>query len=210
VLPFFSEFAFAHKLIEKGEHGRLVAAHFTRVISKPEWSEAIGDAAKTGGPAVDLHVHDTHFVSLIAGVPGKVFSTGHTVGDSVEYLTTSYLYGDNGPTITCSSGAIAMAGRSFLHGFEIYLEDATLAFSSAGIPLTLFPRKGKPKLISLKSQNDPINAFQAEITSAVAAIKAGEVKGPLDAQLARDALVLCLKEIESVLCAKPVIVSKNG
>jgi predicted dehydrogenase len=210
VLPFFSEFAFAHKLIEKGEHGRLVAAHFTRVISKPEWSEAIGDAAKTGGPAVDLHVHDTHFVSLIAGVPGKVFSTGHTVGDSVEYLTTSYLYGDNGPTITCSSGAIAMAGRSFLHGFEIYLEDATLAFSSAGTPLTLFPRKGKPKLISLKSQNDPINAFQAEITSAVTAIKAGEVKGPLDAQLARDALVLCLKEIESVLCAKPVIVSKNG
>jgi hypothetical protein len=74
----------------------------------------------------------------------------------------------------------------------------------------LFPRKGKPKLISLKSQNDPINAFQAEITSAVTAIKAGEVKGPLDAQLARDALVLCLKEIESVLCAKPVIVSKNG
>ena len=31
---------------------------------------------KTGGPAVDLHIHDTHFIGLLAGVPGRVFSTG--------------------------------------------------------------------------------------------------------------------------------------
>jgi predicted dehydrogenase len=210
VLPFFPEFAYAHKLIEKEEFGRLVAAHFTRVISKPEWSEAIGDSARTGGPAVDLHVHDTHFIGLVAGVPGRVFSTGYTVRDAVEYLTTSYLYGDNGPTITCSSGAVSMPGRSFLHGFEIYLENATLAFSSGGTPLTLVPRKGKPKQVVLKGQEDPINAFQAEISAAVAAVKAGEVSGPLNGQLARDALVLCLKEIESVQSGKPVIVSRNG
>lgn len=210
VLPFFPEFAYAHKLIEKEEFGRLVAAHFTRVISKPGWSEAIGDSARTGGPAVDLHVHDTHFIGLVAGVPGRVFSTGYTVRDAVEYLTTSYLYGDNGPTITCSSGAVSMPGRSFLHGFEIYLENATLAFSSGGTPLTLVPRKGKPKQVVLKGQEDPINAFQAEISAAVAAVKAGEVSGPLNGQLARDALVLCLKEIESVQSGKPVIVSRNG
>jgi len=208
VLPFFPEFAYAHKVIEKGEHGRLVAAHFTRIISKPEWSQAIGDSTRTGGPAVDLHVHDTHFIGLVAGVPGRVFSTGHTVRDSVEYLTTSYLYGDNGPTITCSSGAIAMAGRSFLHGFEIYLENATLTYSSAGIPLTLIPRKGKPKLVALKGQGDPINAFQGEIAASVAAVKTGAVPAMLDSQLARDALVMCLKEIESVQTGKPVIVSR--
>lgn len=209
VLPFFPEFAFAKRVIEKGEHGRLVAAHFTRVISKPEWSEAIGDSARTGGPAVDLHVHDAHFIGLVAGVPGRVFSTGHTVRDSVEYLTTSYLYGDNGPTITCSSGAIAMPGRSFLHGFEIYLENATLTYSSGGIPLTLIPRKGKAKQVALKGQDDPINAFQAEIAAAVSAVKTGVVPSPLDGQLARDALVMCLKEIESVETGKAVIVSRS-
>ncbi len=36
----------------------------------------MSDAAKTGGPAVDLHIHDTHFVGLIAGVPLAVFATG--------------------------------------------------------------------------------------------------------------------------------------
>ena len=208
VLPFFPEFAFANRVIEKGEYGRLVAAHFTRIISKPEWSQAIGDSARTGGPAVDLHVHDTHFIGLVAGVPGRVFSTGHTVRDSVEYLTTSYLYGDNGPTITCSSGAIAMPGRSFLHGFEIYLENATLTYSSGGTPLTLIPRKGKPKPVVLKGQNDPINAFQSEIAAAVTAVKTGVVPGPLDSQLARDALVMCLKEIDSVQTGKPVVVNR--
>ena len=210
VLPFFPEFAYAHRVIAKGNYGRLVAGHFTRVISRPDWSAAIGDVARTGGPAVDLHVHDTHFVSLIAGVPGRVFSTGHTVGDSVEYLTTSYLYGDNGPALSCSSGVLAMPGRSFLHAFELYFEEATLTYSSGGIPLTVVTKLGKPKQVALKGQEDPINAFVAEIGAAVGAVKSGTVPVELDAVLARNALQVCHKEIESVLSGRPVVVSRNG
>src|SRR6185312_11102973 len=125
VLPFFPEFAFAAQAIRGGEHGKLLGGHFWRVISKPDWSADIGDASKTGGPAIDLHIHDTHFIGLVAGVPGKVFSSGLVNADgSVQYLTTSYLYGDSGPAVTCSSGAVAMNGREFVHGYEIYLEKA--------------------------------------------------------------------------------------
>ena len=93
----------------------------------PDWSADIGDAAKTGGPAVDLHIHDTHFIGLIAGVPAGASSSGVVAADgSVEYLTTQYLYGAGGPAVSCSSGAVAMKGRPFVHGFEIYLEKATL------------------------------------------------------------------------------------
>src|SRR5207302_9094111 len=53
VLPFFPEFAYAAEAIRGGRHGRLLAAHFKRVISRPDWSAEIGDADKTGGPAVD-------------------------------------------------------------------------------------------------------------------------------------------------------------
>ncbi len=70
----------------------MVAADFKRVIAKPDWSADIGDAAKTGGPAVDLHIHDTHFIGLVCGVPKHVFSVGTVEGDAVTYLTTSYLY----------------------------------------------------------------------------------------------------------------------
>src|SRR5438093_1477130 len=108
VLPFFPEFAFAAQAIRSGVHGRLLGAHFKRIISKPDWSAEIGDASKTGGPAVDLHIHDTHFIGLVCGVPNHVFSTGVESNGAVDYLTTAYLYGPGGPAVTCSSGALTM------------------------------------------------------------------------------------------------------
>src|SRR5262249_40801561 len=59
VLPFVPEFAFADEAIRSGEYGRLLGAHFTRVISRPDWSVDIGDASKTGGRAHDRDDHST-------------------------------------------------------------------------------------------------------------------------------------------------------
>ena len=129
VLPFVPEFALAAECVRDGRFGKVLGGHFKRVISKPDWSAAIGDAAKTGGPAVDLHVHDTHFIGLLCGVPAHVFAVGTEDQGVVTYLTASYLYGPGGPCVTCSSGALAQKGRPFVHGFEIYLERATLILS---------------------------------------------------------------------------------
>src|SRR5438270_6275145 len=41
VLPFFPEFRFAAEAVRGGTYGKLLAAHFTRVISKPDWSAEI-------------------------------------------------------------------------------------------------------------------------------------------------------------------------
>src|SRR5262249_50687623 len=121
VLPFFPDFAYAAQAVREGTHGKLQGAHFRRIISRPDWSSDIGHAAKTGGPAVDLHIHDTHFIGLLAGVPARVSSTGVVGADgAVEYLNTNYLYGPGGPAISCASGAVAMNARPFVHGYEIY------------------------------------------------------------------------------------------
>lgn len=207
VLPFHHEFAFAAAAVRGGEYGKLLGGHFKRVISKPDWSAAIGDAARTGGPAVDLHIHDTHFIGLIAGVPEKVFSSGLAKPDgSVDYLTTQYLYGDGGPAISCSSGAVAMKGRPFVHGFEIYLGKATLVFESGATPLTVLTADGKSKNPKSKGGDDATAAFTAEIQAAVDGVVAGKEPDLLSGQLARDALVLCHRECQSVRTGKPVAV----
>jgi predicted dehydrogenase len=245
VLPFFPEFAYAADAIRGGRHGKLLGAHFKRVISKPDWSAEIGDAAKTGGPAVDLHIHDTHFIGLVAGVPKQVFSTGIVSGDAVDYLTTSYLYappspgtpdaiaktppspstpgstgktppspgtpGEGsgvraGPAVTCSSGAIAMKGRPFVHGYEIYLEKATLVYESGTCPLTVLTADGKSEQPKLDGGADATTAFTIELQAAVDGISAGKEPDLLSAKLARDALVLCHREIESVQTGKAVAV----
>jgi predicted dehydrogenase len=208
VLPFFPEFAFAARAVKGGEHGRLLGGHLKRVIARPDWSADIGDASKTGGPAVDLHIHDTHFVGLIAGVPGAVFSTGLANPDgSVQYLTTQYLYGPGGPALTCSSGAVSMPGRPFVHGYELYFEKATLAYESGALPLTVYPAGGGSTRPDLGGDADPVAAFTAELEAAAGGVRDGKAPDLLSGQLARDALVLCHRECESVRGGRAVAVS---
>jgi predicted dehydrogenase len=203
VLPFVPEFAFAAEAMRSGKYGKLLGGHFKRIISNPDWSAEIADAAATGGPAVDLHIHDTHFIGLLCGVPKRVFSSGVEEKGSVNYLTTQYLYGANGPAVSCSSGALAMSGRPFVHGFEIYLEKATLVFESGAIPLTVLTSDGKSEQPKL-SGGDPAEAFVAEIQAAVDGVKSGKEPDLLSGKLARDALVMCLKECDSVRSGQAV------
>jgi predicted dehydrogenase len=207
VLPFFPEFAFAAEAVRNGKYGRLLGGHFTRVISRPDWSSDIGDPAKTGGPAVDLHIHDTHFIGLLAGVPQKVFSTGIEENGAVQYLTTAYLYGPGGPAVTCSSGAVSQKGREFVHSYEIYLERATLTYESGTKPLTILTPDGKAKQPKLKGGAEATAAFTLELQAAVNGVKQGREPDLLSGQLARHALVLCHKEIQSVRSGRPVAVS---
>jgi predicted dehydrogenase len=209
VLPFFPEFAFAADAVRSGAYGRLLAGHFKRIIAQPDWSDEIGDASKTGGPAVDLHIHDTHFIGLLAGLPRKVFSTGIvTDQNAVTYVTTQYLYGSgaNALALSCSSGALAKKGREFVHGYELYLEKATLLFESGTQPLTMLTEDGKTKQPRLKGPSEATAAFTAEIQTAVEGVRAGREPDLLSATLARDALVLCHKECQSVLSGNAVTV----
>jgi predicted dehydrogenase len=210
VLPFIPEFAFAAEAVRSGAYGRLLGGHFKRIIAQPDWSADIGDADKTGGPAIDLHIHDTHFIGLLAGVPRKVFSTGLAPdGRTVTYLTTQYLYGtgSNALALSCSSGALAKKGREFVHGYELYLEKATLLYESGTQPLTVLTEDGKSKQPKLKGSTEATAAFTAELQAAVDGVNSGKESDLLSGKLARDALLLCQKECQSVLSGNAVTVS---
>lgn len=206
VLPFFAEYAYARRLVEAGKYGELLGAHFKRIISKPSWSRDFADVEKSGGPGIDLHIHDTHFIQLLCGAPDAVFSQGKLAGGHfVDYLTTQYIYNDKALAVSCSSGAVSQPGRAFSHGFELYLEKATLLYDFAtlsgepvtAVPLTLINEDGEVQQVNL-GEPDPIDAFTAEIQYAVDAIDCEDEPTALSGVGARDALLLCYKEAESV------------
>jgi predicted dehydrogenase len=207
VLPFFPEFDFVANAVRSGRYGKLLGGHFKRIISRPDWSAEIADVSKTGGPAVDLHIHDTHFIGLICGVPQAVSSVGVEENGAVQYLTTAYHYGRGGPAVTCSSGAVSMSGRQFVHGFELYLEKATLLHESGLVPLTVLTADGKSEQPAFPGAGDPITSFTREIQTAVDGVVSGKMPDLLSGQLARDALVMCHKECESVRTGQPVKMS---
>lgn len=192
VLPCFPEFRFALEAAVSMRYGKLLAGHFMRVIAQTDSST--NDMAITGGPAVDLHIHDTHFIRTLAGQPDAVIAVGRTVDGVVQYLSTLYRYAD-GPALSCTSGAIVGAARPFAHGFELYFENATLSFGP-GQPLTVI---GSDGCETPPMDSDPVAAFTYELEQVVASITRGVVEPFLAAETARDALVLCHKEIDSVM-----------
>ena len=114
MLPFFSEFAYVRQLAESGDHGRLLAAHFRRVITPPDWSDDMSDFRNLGGWGVDLHIHDNHYIGLLCGTPASVVSRGLLQEGLVNHVHSQYIYdspdGSSGPAVTCVSGGIAAAG----------------------------------------------------------------------------------------------------
>jgi predicted dehydrogenase len=204
VLPFLPEFAFALEAVRSGRYGTLRAAHFTRVISKPDWSSGIADASRSGGPAIDLHIHDTHFVCLLCGVPLAVHSRGVVEDGAFVYLATQYDLGPGGPAISCVSGALSQSGRPFTHGFELYLDRATIAFDFANLagqghvamPLSVILPDGTVERPELGS-GDPVDGFVRELTAATTALATGRTPPELSGDLARHALRVCLAEVQS-------------
>ncbi|MEO6809757.1 MAG: Gfo/Idh/MocA family oxidoreductase, partial [Isosphaeraceae bacterium] len=204
VLPFFTEFAYALDAVQSGRYGRLQAAHLTRVISKPDWSSGIADADRSGGPAIDLHIHDTHYLGLLCGVPKAVHSRGVVEGEAVVHLSTEYLYETPNLAVSAVSGAISQSGRPFAHSFDLYLERATLSFAFASLagegqanPLAVILPDGSVERPELGS-GDPIEAFTRELTVAVEAVASEAEPARLSGTLARQALAICLAEVQSV------------
>jgi hypothetical protein len=95
-----------------------------------------------------------------------------------------------------------MKGRPFVHGYELYLEKATLIYESGTCPLTLLTADGSSEQPKLTGGDDPTAAFTSEIQAAVDGIAAEREHDYLSGKLARDALVLCYRECESVRTGK--------
>ena len=215
-LPFFPEFRYALEAAQSGKHGKLLAAHFRRVICPPDWSAELVDAQKSGGFGIDLHIHDNHYIALLCGRPTRVHSRGILADGMVNHVHTLYEFADGkGPAVSAVSGGIAARGHQFGHGFELYFEKATLLFSQTTIggeanddrPLTVITQQdGKSREVKAKGGEDWCAPFTAELQAVVKAVKEREPASPLAGALARDALKLCYAEAKSIATGKPVAV----
>lgn len=211
VLPFHAEYLAAYKAISGGKYGKLLGGHFKRIISDPQWLTGFFDPNKVGGPMLDLHVHDAHFIRLACGMPKAVNSVGRMRGEVVEFFTTQFQFADPRLAVTATSGVINQQGRAFTHGFEIHLEKATLLYDLAVIdgkaevnmPYTVLTADGKVSRPEL-SAGDAVAPFVAELSEAAKAFKSAKQSSLLDGQLACDAIVLCDKQTQSVRTGKPV------
>ena len=198
VLPYMGAFALATKLVVDKTYGAPIGGYFKRIISDPTWIPDFYAKDKVGGPLVDLHVHDLHWIQLLFGKPKGVHAVGRMQGEVAKFVHVLYDYGDNEVAIASTSGVIDGPGRPFTHGFELHLEHATLqhefaAFSDSAetMPLKIVTRDGKVIRPTLPVSDD-VDAFVAEIDDMARSVTSRTTAPRLDGMLAAQAVDLAI------------------
>ncbi len=211
VLPFFPEYSWALRTIRSGRYGRLLGGSFKRVIAEPLWLKNFWLADQVGGPMFDLHVHDAHFIRLLFGMPARVVTRGTTHNGLPKFWHSLFEFSDADHVVEATSGTIDQQGRSFCHGFEIRLAQATLVFEFAvmgGVgrylcPPTILDARNKVKIVEL-SDGDPLVAFEAELHEVLRCAADDRTSDTLGGELARDAILVCEKQAESLAAGRPI------
>lgn len=198
VLPYMGAFAYTTELVQSGKYGKPIGGYFKRVISNPTWISDFFEPNRVGGPLVDLHVHDLHWIQLLFGTPTSVDVVGRMRGSVAEYVHVLHRFSDSGICVSSSSGVIDAPGRPFTHGFEIHLEHALVqhefaAFSNGTetMNLRIATQSGEVLIPDLPA-TDEIDAFRAEIDDMADSIMSRKIAPRLDGDLASRAVELAL------------------
>jgi len=201
VLPFFPAYSLVYEAARTSKYGKLIGGHFDRVISDPVWLKDFYNMSTIGGPLLDLHIHDAHFIRLLFGMPKQVQSIGRMRGEVPEYFSTQFVFDDPTLVVTSTSGCIFQQGRPFMARSEVHFEKATIVIDGTGT--TILTEDGKSLPAELPAL-DEVSIFANEMNEVVGSVSKGQVSPILGGGLARDALVIALKEMESLQKRQPV------
>jgi len=127
---FWPEYAKAKQIVDSAEYGKVIAATFQRLGAMPTWSADnwFLDERRSGGMALDLHIHDTDFIQYLFGMPQAVYSSGaKTPSGGLLHIVTQYFYDDE-KVITAEGSWAMMPAFGFEMSFNIVLEKATLVY----------------------------------------------------------------------------------
>jgi len=195
-IRFWPEYAWLKQVVDQKRYGAVRSAIFKRVSTLPTWSweNWILDEKLSGDAALDLHIHDTDYISYLFGKPKDICSRGASVlTDGLDIITTHYIY-DHVPLVLAIGSWGSPGAFPFEMAFTVLCEKATIKFSTSDSPaLSVYTADGGVENPEL----DPTDGYAREIDYFLGCLKQGRKPETVTPQDARNALELVLKEIEN-------------
>lgn len=194
---FWPEYAKAKELVDSGKYGKVVAAMFQRLGSPPGWSldNWFVDEKRSGGVALDLHIHDTDFVQYLFGLPKAVCSHG-AVGSHGQliHIVTQYIYGHD-QVVTAEGGWGMTPGFGFEMSFNLVMEKATIVYDLTRDPaLRVCPAEGEVFTPEL----EPDDGYVRQIDHFARSIQGQAVPPVITLEQSRDSVKIVEAERESI------------
>ena len=142
VIRQWSEYMWLKQAVESNVYGKVLHGHFRRLSSFPAWAweNWLHQVEKSGGLAIDMHIHDVDFVRYILGDPDTVKAQAYRDEKGViQQINALYGYGNN-VSISVEAGWNYPVDFPFTADFRVKFEKATVVFSE-GV-LTLYLNEG--------------------------------------------------------------------
>jgi len=163
-LRFWPEYKALKEIIDSGKYGKVIRANFARLSPTPVWGweNWYMDGAKSGGAALDLHVHDVDFVNYAFGKPKAVTSVATNFVCEHDSIITSYDYDDK---VVIVNGDWTYNGSyPFTPSFTVRFEKATVEMKNG--KFAAFTDDGVEEL-----EAPGVDAYLAEMIEFVSCIK---------------------------------------
>ena len=136
-IRFWPEYQALRQYVRDGRGGRLLSLSLTRQSSRPEYT--IGNWAnqesRSGGAALDLHIHDTDFVLALLGLPHAVQSRAVFDYSGPAHIFTLYDYPD--VVVSAEGGWNYPVKWGFRMAFQALFEKACIDYDSSKSPTVM-------------------------------------------------------------------------
>ena len=144
VLRFWNEYVWLKETVQAGTYGKFRGGMFRRMSSSPTWSrdDWYHKPERSGGLAVDMHVHDVDFVSWLLGEPQDVRTQAQRAENGViSQIFSEYTY-PGGVGVTLEASWENPPCFSFAGDYRVRFERAAAVYEQ-GV-LRVYPAEGEP------------------------------------------------------------------
>jgi predicted dehydrogenase len=133
-IRFWPEYQALEEFVKSGDGGKLVSLGLQRRASAPAYSREnwLHQAKRSGGAALDLHIHDTDFVHHLLGPPRAVHSVGRQQQGAWTRVFTHYLF--DSVAVTAEGAWDMPPNWGFQMAFQAVFENAVIEYDSRATP----------------------------------------------------------------------------
>lgn len=196
-LRYWPAYVKTKEIIDSGEYGKVLYARFHRVSGTPWWSwnNWLATGSESGGPVLDMHIHDADTALWWFGQPDSISADGFMLNGAPALVDATWRY-NNGPVVYLN-GQWDNNGGDFDFGFKVVLENATILHIFGMSTLKLI-KGGQEGDQSEEVELADDMAYQAEINDFVDCVQTGRKMERVTPQAGKLAVEVCREEIRQI------------
>lgn len=191
-IRFWPEYVWLKNAIDSGEYGALRAADFERLTSAPGWDDDswFADPAKSGGLALDLHIHDLDFVQCLFGEPKQLHAQCCRFDNGVPGHVQTWLDYGNNQAISATGSWMMPQSFGFKMAYDVVFEKASATCGGSGIKV--FPSEGDAFDVELGG-----DGYEGEIKHFAKLVAGEETEMVVTPEQARESVRMALEVVKS-------------